>query len=538
MSTPYVSADAPARSPAARSELTLLGAAEIAARVRRGDLSALEVVDAHIARIEAVNPQINALVVPLFEEARQAARTADARRGTVAPGPLAGVPVTVKECFNVWGTPATVGVPARKRSLAAEDAALVTRLRDAGAIVLGKTNVSQFLFFVETDNPVYGRTNNPWDLERSPGGSSGGEAAIVAAGGSALGLGTDIGGSIRVPAHVTGIFGLKPTPGRVSLQGSVNETMSAGNEGIADAAGPLARNVADLNLAMQVLAANDHPSTDPLYVPMPWASSEAVSLRELRIGYYEDDGYFPASPALRRAVRESVDMLRDAGAHVESFAPPEVDTIAKLGWRLFAPDRFAKLRQMAEGGPLDPRIADIFLLTGMPNWQRPFLARLLAMQGKRRLAALLPHAGLLTSRQFLDVLQARRSFQTRFAAALAEARLDALLCPPNALPALTHGATRDLGVASVNYTFLFNLLGYPAGVAPITRVRPDEESSRPPSKDPVDAAARLVDRGSAGLPVGVQVVARPWREDVVLAIMGALEVRARPLADYPAQPPL
>lgn len=172
---------------AGTSGLTSLSATELARRIKAGEVSAVEVVDAHIRRIEAVNPKLNAVVVPLYEQARAQAAAADAAqaRGD-ALGALHGVPVTIKECCHVAGTPSTAGLTGQMNHRADRDGPLVSRLRTAGAIVLGKTNVPQLLLYYESDNPVYGRTNNPWNLERSPGGSSGGEGAIIAAGGSPL----------------------------------------------------------------------------------------------------------------------------------------------------------------------------------------------------------------------------------------------------------------------------------------------------------------------------------------------------------------
>src|SRR5215813_9485749 len=196
--------------------ITKLSATELAAVIARGEVSVVEAVEAHIARIEQVNPTLNAVVVKRYTEARAEARAADERRswgGALAP--LHGVPITIKESLDLTGTPSTYGLTARASALAEHDNFYVARMRAAGAIVLGKTNVSQLLLYVESDNPVYGRTNNPWNQARTSGGSSGGQAAILAAGGSPLGIGTDIGGSVRLPASFCGVTSLKPTAGRL-----------------------------------------------------------------------------------------------------------------------------------------------------------------------------------------------------------------------------------------------------------------------------------------------------------------------------------
>ena len=227
------------------TDLTTLGASELAAAIARGDVSALDAVEAQLDRIERVNGALNAVVYSRYDAARAEARAADRRRANGAPlGPLHGVPITLKECLDLEGAPSTFGLPSRANTLAAQDDLYVARVRAAGAIVLGKTNVAQLLFHTECENPVYGRTNNPWNLERTSGGSSGGEGAIIAAGGSPLGLGTDIGGSLRYPAAYCGIASLKPTAGRTPDAGRYSAPI--GQRAIVSQVGVLARRVADV----------------------------------------------------------------------------------------------------------------------------------------------------------------------------------------------------------------------------------------------------------------------------------------------------
>ena len=278
-------------------DFTILSATELAAGIAKYEFTATQVVEAYIKRIEQVNPPLNAIVVPLFEQARQEAHDADQKLAQGQNvGPLHGVPITIKESFHVKGTPSTLGVTTLAFHRATQDSILVERLRGAGAIVLGKTNVPQLLLYNETDNPLYGRTNNPWNLERSCGGSSGGEAAIVAAGGSALGLGSDIGGSLRTPALACGINSLKPTSGRLSGSGTADINIWPGLEGIINQYGPMARSVADLKLAMSILAAPGQEAVDPAIAPVAWRDPEVVKLQGLRIGFYTDDGFFSGSP--------------------------------------------------------------------------------------------------------------------------------------------------------------------------------------------------------------------------------------------------
>jgi fatty acid amide hydrolase len=491
----------------ATTEITSLSAAEIAAAIASGQLTAVETTQAHMARIEAVNSSLNAVVVPLFDDAMERARVAD-QTPAAERGPLHGVPVTVKECFDLAGTPSTVGLTARAEHSASDDAPLVARLRHAGAIILGKTNVAQLLMYVESDNPVYGRASNPWDLDRSPGGSSGGEAAIVAARGSALGLGNDIGGSVRIPAHSCGIQSLKPTPGVLGVEGTPRYMAKSATDAVPDSAGLIARRVADVKLALSALTGR---------------AGTAPDAGALKVGFYDDDGYFPASSALKRAVREAATTLGARGCEIVEFKPDGIPEALDLFYGIFSGDGGVEWRTLLAGGAVDPRVKDLLTLAGMPGLARPLAAAAFKLQGQGRLARTVTASGRASEGRMRDLVQGRDDFRRRFAAAMTDAGVDVIICPPSCVPAVTHGATRDLGPASISYTCVYNFLAYPAGVVTTTRVRDDETSVRPPSREKIARAARAVDQGSAGLPVGVQVVAGPGGEDRILAVMQALE---------------
>ncbi|MGD2115278.1 MAG: amidase family protein [Acidobacteriota bacterium] len=530
----------------ADADIPRMGAARIARAIADGELSAAEAADACIARIEEVNPRLNAVVFERFEEARREAAEADRlRAGGASLGPLHGVPMTIKESLFLEGTPTTGGLPARRGHRADRSSPLVALLREAGAVVLGKTNVPELLLYLEADNPLHGRTLHPERDDRSPGGSSGGEAAIVGAGASPLGVGTDLGGSVRIPSHVCGIHGLMPTAGRLTMAGTFDIGLFPGQRTILAVPGPMARRVEDLTLAMEVMLSGGPRSVDPPFPRVPLGDPGAVRIDRLRVAWFEDDGFFRPAPALRRAVREAAGALADRGAVVEEWTPPDVRRAMDLYFGILSADGAAWARDLLRSeGRHDRRIRDLARLAGMPGFLRGMLAAVLALAGQRRTAERARSVGARSAASLWRLVHEREAYRNRVFGELGwiphagerTRAYDLLLCPPSPHPALTHGASYFLtGVSSPS--MLFNLLGVPAGVVAATRVRAGEEHDRRrgrgPFEDRVERAARQVEQGSFGLPVGVQVVARPWREDLVLAGMGALEEFFGSGPDYP-----
>ena len=520
LATPLCSMTA---GPVASSGPCELSAVDMARQVAAGKISALELVEAHIDRIESVNPKLNAVVVKRYDAARAEARAIDRVRasGQALP-PLAGVPVTIKECLDLEGTPSTFGLPARAKVMAKADEVHVARLRGAGAVVLGKTNVAQMLLFVETDNPLYGRTNNPWNSERTCGGSSGGEGAIIAAGGSGLGIGTDIGGSCRYPASFCGIASMKPTAGRCPDTGRFS--VPYGQQAIASQIGVLGRSVGDVALGLEAINGGAAPSVEP---PMPLGDHAAVDVSKLRIGFYTDDGVMQSSPAVRRAVREAAAALAASGARVVEWTPPGMAEAFHLLYAIFAADGGRLLKETLGRDAAHASLKPILMLGGRSARTLSILRGVLRVLGQPTLASVISHFGRVTAADYWRLTEQVMDYRQRFARAMQaadEGGLDLILGPACALPPFLHGATKDVGLAGAN-TLLYNVLGYPAGVVPVTRVQPGEESERRRSFDIVEAAARRCELGSAGLPIGVQIAARPWREHVALAAMRVVEQR-------------
>ena len=458
------------------NELTRLSAAEMADQIRHKKLSPVELVQAHLARIERLHPKLNAFVSLDAERALGAARSAEAQvaRGGEL-GPLHGVPISIKSSIEVAGLSFEAGTKLRAGLKGATDAPLVQRLRAAGAIVLGVTNTPEILMAWETDNLLYGRTNSPWDLERTPGGSSGGEAAAIASGCSAAGIGSDGGGSIRVPAHFSGICGLKPTPGRISIAGHFPP--SGGPFTRLGVVGPMARTVADLQLMFRATAGPD--PGDMASAPVPLRPVSDADARKLRVGFFEDDGRTPVTPETRAAVQAAAETLKRQGYEVVPFRPKGLEKAFPLWWTFFG----------VVGGMLFAP-----MLAGHEAELSPILTQ---FRGWVAAAPPLTDGQLLTTWVESDQVRAQVLAQME--------QFPILLCPVCAVPAFRH-REREWTIAgktvryldAMSYSAWFNLLGFPGASVP-------------------------VGRSPEGLPIGVQIVGRAWEDESVLAVAAAVE---------------
>ncbi len=488
------------------------------------EVSSEEVTRAFLRRIDAVNERVRAFTEVLREEAIAAARRADEerRRGDVR-GPLHGLPVTIKENIDVAGHASTLGVPARKGKRSADDAAIVQLLRAAGAVILGRTNVSQLLLFHECRNPVFGQTANPWSADHTPGGSSGGEAAALAAGMSPLGIGTDIGGSIRVPAHFTGVAGLKPSLDRWTNLGS--NTAIAGQEIVRAQLGPMARSARDVALLVGALDPRQMSALDARVPPLLIEDPARVDVSKLRVGTFASDGLLPPSRAVARAVGRAAEALEARGATVTEFTPPAAEDAIYTYFAALSSDGGATAEAFLAGGELDPSLASLMRVAKMPAALRRGAARVAGLGGEPRLERLLRAIGEKSVADLWRITQRLRDFRVLMLQAMAAARVDVLLCPAHATPALPHGASKDFALAG-SPSMLWNIVQFPAGSVAVTRVRADE-ARRERARDRLEKRAALVDEKSVGLPVGVQIVARPWAEHLVLAAMIAIEDELR-----------
>lgn len=458
------------------TDVTRLPAWQMAAALRDRSIDAIDLLDAHLDKIRRCNPKLNAFVTVDEQRARAQAKIADDAIRTGRPlGPLHGIPITIKSSIDVEGLSCEAGTRLRAGHIAESDATLVSRLKAAGAIIIGNTTVPEFLMAWETRSALHGTTNNPWDLERTPGGSSGGEAAAIAAGCSAAGIGSDGGGSIRVPAHFSGICGLKPTPGRIPATGHFPS--SIGPFALLGVVGPMARTVRDLQLMFEVTAGPDN--FDPNAAPVALRQWDKAALLETRIGCFEDDGIVPVTAETRRAVQVAAQALRDAGFVVEAFRPEGLEEARRL-WRVLFIDGVAMLLRKA----YEKREADMYAIV-------------------REIIATADQSPALTADRLIETLFARDIARHVLLGQME--RYPVLLCPVSAIPAFRHGERSWLidgqkvdYLDESRYCQWFNLLGNPAAVVP-------------------------VGRSEEGLPIGVQIVGRPWEEERILSIAAALE---------------
>ncbi len=447
--------------------------AEITQEIRSKKISPVEIIELHLRRIEALQPKLNAFVHLDSEGAREQARAAESSvlRGAQL-GPLHGVPLTIKSCIDVAGWPCPAGSLLRKDYVANQDAPLVSRWKAAGAILLGNTNTPEFLMAYETDNRLTGKTSNPWNLAHSAGGSSGGEAAAIAAGCSAGGVGSDGGGSIRVPAHFCGICGLKPTPGRVPATGHFPP--GAGAFSWIGVVGPMARTIADVRLLFEVIAGPD--PGDVLSAPVPSRAYREGELRGMRIGILESDALGIATAETRTAVERAAKSVGERDFTVEPFRLDGLDHALDLWWFFFGPVIGNLIRQSVAG-----REAHI----------SPMLLEYLSYTTSGNSITLDQFTKACTDR---DLLRAEILRQMR--------DTPVLLSPVSISPAFRHGQGNYHPGTGYRDTMRFsqwlNLTGFPGASVP-------------------------VGVSSEGLPIGVQVIGRPFEDELVLAVAEALE---------------
>ncbi|MCI0399310.1 MAG: amidase [Chloroflexi bacterium] len=479
------------------SDILFSSALQLATAIREGAVSAADVLEVHLAHIARHNPALNAIVTLDETGARQRAQEADAAlaRGEIW-GPLHGVPVTIKDALETAGLRTTSSFKPLANYVPTRDATVVARLRDAGAVIVGKTNMPMLAMDGQSDSPIFGRANNPWDVGRTPGGSTGGGAAAVASGMSPLELGSDIAGSVRIPAHYCGMFSLKPSDHLVPLAGHIPE-LPGSPRGVRHMGviGPLARSVADLRLALTLIAGPD--GRDWEVPPVSLEAPPPRLLKDCRFAWSDEFGQAPVTADTRSALQQLARQLSQQGCFIEKGNPPEFDFEA--AWRAWG-EVFGT--EIGAAMPAVPRmLTSLQFRTAGKGWQAMQGAtRGLALNTKRYVAALTLRDALIASlEQFL-------------------ARYDGWLCPVTSTPAITHRKTGALievdgrkipyHMGQLAYTCIFNLTGHPVVTLPLAR-------------------------SADGLPIGVQLVGRRWQE---MALLNTAEAIAEVIGPFQRPP--
>jgi amidase len=456
-------------------ELTRKSATELASLIRARAVSPIGVVEAHLNRIEKINPLLNAIVT-VAEDALEQARAAEAALMSGETGSLLGLPLTVKDTIDTRGLRTTSGSRLLASNIPDRDATAVARLKAAGAIIVGKTNTAEMAAYYESDNPVFGRTNNPHNPLMTPGGSSGGEAAGIAACLSPAGIGSDLAGSIRLPAHLCGIAGLKPTTGRVPIDG--HTPAIEGSLSLGAAIGPMARKVADLALLFRVIA--DAPPAE-----MDSEPANPGQVKGLHAAWYLSDGVAPVDEEAARAVELAATVLREAGLEVDQAVPPGVSQGLGLWLELFSRSVARQLSELYQGreDEAGPQVAA--MLAGVSEEDQ-------APAGKVAAAERLAKAVVERERLREDLLRWMKT------TAVIIAPVGSTCAWPHGTPRLTvRGESIGL-FRAFSYSQTFNVFGLPSVVVP-------------------------AGRSAGGLPIGVQIVGRPFEERTVLDVAEVIE---------------
>lgn len=441
-------------------------AIEIARLIADGEISCVEVSRAHLDRIQAVNPALNAVVTLAEERTLSEASDADKAVAAGSPlGPLHGVPITLKDSFDTAGIRSTASTEGRRNYVPEKDATAVARLRAAGAIVLGKTNTPEITIGAATESPLFGRTSNPYDLGYTPSGSSGGAATILAAGGSALEMGSDTGGSIREPAHVCGVVGLKPTVGLVPRSGHAFPP-GMGSIDFITQVGPMARYVDDVALALDLVRGVDW--LDTATVPVPIETPADISA--LKVAVHTHNGLVGVQAEMAQTVRSAADALTSQGVTVREDVPAAIAEFGNL---------YERMRN-ADGGWGVQRV--------LSRWGTETPGEALAQR--------LSEGALVPTKDYVDILIEVDDYKTAMSGFMRD--YDAILCPPSANPPMRHGAGSK--TCYDEWTFLsgFNLTGWPALVL-------------------------RAGSTAAGLPLGVQIVGRPFADKTVIELARIVE---------------
>ncbi|XP_060087748.1 fatty-acid amide hydrolase 1-like [Heteronotia binoei] len=496
---------------------------QLLSKLRDGTLSLESVFYAYMDKALDVNRELNCVTDYLQDSESQLLHV----KSQGKKGLLYGVPISIKDSINCKGHDSTLGLVKRLHKPATADAVVVQVLKQQGAIPFVKTNVCQSLLNYDCSNLIFGQTMHPMDHTKTPGGSSGGEGALIKSGGSILGIGTDIGGSTRIPAAFCGICGFKTTSNRISKRGIVPSI--CGQKSVSVGVGPMARDVDDLVLCLRALLCDKMFQLDPTVAPLPFSEEVYSSSQSLRIGYYTTDSFTLPSPSMKRAVLEMKHLLEKAGHVLVPFKPLQIEHfMSTLIPAVFFADGGATFLENFQGELVDPSIKELLLLAKLPGWLRSLLSWIIRAISPR-VSKLLRNMKEKSVNQLWKFHSEIEEYRHEFIAEWKRLNLDVMLCPALG-PAFKIGFPGKLSVGA-SYTILYNVLDCPAGVVPVTTVtEKDEEDLKTLTGHYNDMWDRTIVKaveGAIGLPVAVQCVALPWQDELCLRFMKEVEKLSR-----------
>ncbi|XP_006815509.2 vitamin D3 hydroxylase-associated protein-like [Saccoglossus kowalevskii] len=510
-----------------RSKIIEMSLSELSKALKSGSLSAVEVLHAYQAKALECTSQINCVTEPI-NEAEEWAKELDANGDK--SGILYGIPVSVKECVYLKGYDSHFGISKYIGKICTEDHVIVRVLKKEGAIPFMRTNVPQTMLSFSCSNPVYGETLNPHDCERCPGGSSGGEGALIGMHGSQIGIGSDIAGSVRVPAHFCGICSLKPTKNRISEQGE--PSVIGGQKGLSGLNGVMARDVDGVVLTMKALLTSEMFRLDSSLPPIPFNAKKFSDQKVMRVGYYDDDGYFTPVPACRRAVSVAVEALKSRGHTLIPFNIPllsgdnndeEDDTAGNHVFELLHADGNKAWLSHLEGEAVDKHLSTQLRYSIHPSFsrrlRRPFMSRRMLNYYEACCS------GDKSTSQIWSDYKKLTEYFSKFVSAWKDANIDVLIGPGFGITACSNKYAAKL-FCLAGTTAIYNILDIPAGTVPVTQVTQEDEdnlATRFEVKDEWDRLAKEACTGSVGIPVGVQCIALKWQEELCLKLMKEVE---------------
>lgn len=518
-----------------REAIVAMTFSDLRHQLQTGSVTAVEALQAFQAKALLVHKDTNAItgfLTDALDRAKQLDKLPEDQRK-----PLHGMPISLKEHINLTGLDSTVGIPSNLGKVSEEDAGAVLVLKELGALPFCRTNLPQTCISFDCSNPIYGATRNPRNFERSPGGSSGGEGALIAGGGSLMGFGSDLGGSVRMPAIFSGITALKPTSGRIPLTGQGSDGGLAGVVGLHNTLGLMARSANDISVCLKEMLNLENAqgiTADPRLVHIPWRDSVAkTGTKKLKIGWYEYDGCMEATPGIRRAVAEAKKILEHQGHELVPYCPPDLLAVYALYGELMSADGWENTLDLLRYGTIDQQsLGLIDRIWHLPNKIKKILGPLMAVFYSPSIA------GMFTN-QFVaeksKVLWKKNAFRLELVQAILrdweEHGIDAIIAPGLGSPSQPLGYPAwELG--AISYTCVYNLLNFPAGSLPVTSENEEDQrllKQQYPGKevDPQYGWVKDGTTGAQGMPLNVQVIGRPWCEELVLRVMQELEANVQ-----------